>query len=321
MPIKFRCPNCQQGYTIATDKAGTKINCQKCGTKLRIPDATAEPAKPKPTAGSAPKHTTEEPAKKPTVTPKLEAALGSLFDDDDDMFQDQLGATIGPADDDKNVRLEVADDDDEGVEIGNVKLESADDDDDGATVRLAPDEDQSDDLAAVLAFEASLEQIEPQRRDKSALPDELFADDEDEEEEGGLRGERGGNDEEMDLTPMVDVTFLLLIFFMITASFTIQKTMQVPAPNPDEKGASMSPIVEDPEDDMVRVDIDQRNLISIDDDPLPDPDQLIDFLRAANKPEILITAHQDALHETVVLVLDAANEVEMQRIRLGITKD
>ena len=318
MPIKFRCPNCQQGYTIATDKAGTKINCQKCGTKMRIPDASAEPTKPKPTGGSASKPLAEQPGKKPTVTPKLEAALGSLFDDDDDMFQDQLGATIGPADDDKNVRLEVADDDDEGVEIGNVKLEPADDDND-ATVRLEPGEAPSDDMASVLALEGS----EHKKRDKSALPDEFVAEDEDEEEEedGGFGGERGGNDEEMDLTPMVDVTFLLLIFFMITASFTIQKTMQVPAPNPDEKGAAMSVMIEDPEDDMVRVDIDQRNLISIDDDPLPDPDQLIEFLRAANKPEILITAHEDALHETVVRVLDAANEVEMQRIRLGITKD
>ena len=30
-------------------------------------------------------------------------------------------------------------------------------------------------------------------------------------------------DEEMDLTPMVDVTFLLLIFFMVTASYSIDR--------------------------------------------------------------------------------------------------
>ena len=40
--------------------------------------------------------------------------------------------------------------------------------------------------------------------------------------------------EGMDLTPMVDVTFLLLIFFMITASFSIQMVLPFPAPDPDK---------------------------------------------------------------------------------------
>jgi biopolymer transport protein ExbD len=322
MPIKFRCPKCEQGYTIATEKAGNKIKCQKCGTKMRIPDAAAKKSKPAKTADDE-----KSKGKKP-VTPKLEAALDSLFDDDDDMFQeDDLAATVGPNDDVHEVRLEVADDDDEGIEVDGIKLEVADDDD-GATVRLEPEPDKAgepeDDLDAVLEFEQSISEAEPHQPDMAALPDELFneeEDEEDEEEDGLSMGSRGGDDEELDLTPMVDVTFLLLIFFMITASFTIQKTMQVPPPNPDEEGASMSPIIEDPEDDMIRVEIDQRNLITIDEDPLPDIDLLVDFLRATGKREILITAHEDALHETVVIVLDAANEVEMQRIRLGVTKN
>lgn len=33
---------------------------------------------------------------------------------------------------------------------------------------------------------------------------------------------------ELDMTPMVDVTFLLLIFFMVTASFSLQKSIRVP---------------------------------------------------------------------------------------------
>ncbi|MFM7973431.1 MAG: ExbD/TolR family protein, partial [Pirellula sp.] len=40
--------------------------------------------------------------------------------------------------------------------------------------------------------------------------------------------------DDMDMTPMVDVTFLLLIFFMITANFTMQKSIQVPAEKSDE---------------------------------------------------------------------------------------
>ena len=41
-------------------------------------------------------------------------------------------------------------------------------------------------------------------------------------------------EEEMDMTPMVDVTFLLLIFFMVTAAFSVQKVIEVPAPQEQE---------------------------------------------------------------------------------------
>src|SRR5687767_4367931 len=37
-------------------------------------------------------------------------------------------------------------------------------------------------------------------------------------------------DQEMDMTPMVDCVFQLLIFFMVTASFVMQKSLKVPPP-------------------------------------------------------------------------------------------
>ncbi len=38
-------------------------------------------------------------------------------------------------------------------------------------------------------------------------------------------------DDEIDMTPMIDCVFLLLIFFLVTASFALQKALEVPAPN------------------------------------------------------------------------------------------
>jgi len=99
--------------------------------------------------------------------------------------------------------------------------------------------DEDDDLAAVLPFEKSLEdEGEAAGPTHVPLPDELFAEDDDDDEEGF--GSRADDEEELDLTPMVDVTFLLLIFFMITASFSIQKTLSVPPPDPEKEGASTS---------------------------------------------------------------------------------
>ena len=140
---------------------------------------------------------------------------------------------------------------------------------------------------------------------------------ESEEEEFELRRART-EFEEMDLTPMVDVTFLLLIFFMITASFTMQKAISFPPPSPDEQGASVQPKqLEDFEDECVIVEIHEDNSISIDEERIPLDANLAAMLAIKGKNEMLIDAHENALHETVVKVVDAGNEVQMQRIRLG----
>lgn len=130
--------------------------------------------------------------------------------------------------------------------------------------------------------------------------------------------------DEMDLTPMVDCVFLLLIFFMITASFTVQKTIEVPAPDPDKKGATQSvQTLDDLERTSVVVTIDERNNIAVDDVPLGNPDAIADALRQKmiqeQKNELVVEAHASAFHETVVAVVDAAKEVQFQRIRLATT--
>ena len=56
-------------------------------------------------------------------------------------------------------------------------------------------------------------------------------------------------DNEMDMTPMVDVTFLLLIFFMVTAAFSLQKSIEVPPPDQQESAQQARTIEELEEDD------------------------------------------------------------------------
>ena len=80
----------------------------------------------------------------------------------------------------------------------------------------------------------------------------------DDEDEGFALREAETEFEEMDLTPMVDVTFLLLIFFMITASFNLQKTIQVPPPDPDEQGAAQAMTMQELERNSIIVEIDRR---------------------------------------------------------------
>jgi len=122
----------------------------------------------------------------------------------------------------------------------------------------------------------------------------------------------------LDMTPMVDVTFLLLIFFMVTASFTTQKSLETSPPEPDEEGAAQSVTMEDLEEESVIVEIDGEDNIRVDDVPISGINALVSALEgkiSENKTEMLIEADENARHGTVVAVTDAGIEAQMQRIR------
>lgn len=132
--------------------------------------------------------------------------------------------------------------------------------------------------------------------------------------------------EELDMTPMVDMTFLLLIFFMVTATFSQQKTLQVPSPDSDKKGAATSlEEVQNIQEASIRIAIDARNAIRIEDEPVSDPSQLAAMLREKMRTELkseaILEIAPAALHETVVRAVDACNEAGLQKIRLGAKRD
>jgi biopolymer transport protein ExbD len=127
--------------------------------------------------------------------------------------------------------------------------------------------------------------------------------------------------EEMDLTPMVDMTFLLLIFFMITASLQLQKALEMPAPNPDQSGAQQSLFTpEQLEQTCIRVSIDDNNHVLIEDEPAQTPEQILERLklqmRTTQRYELVVAASPSAFHETVVTVIDAAQAAGMEKIRM-----
>ena len=77
-----------------------------------------------------------------------------------------------------------------------------------------------------------------------------YPDDEDLDDEVLIRKRRP--DVEMDMTPMVDVTFLLLIFFMVTAAFSLQKSIEMPRQQTDAPSTS---VVEEEDDELESVEL------------------------------------------------------------------
>ncbi|RIK81655.1 MAG: hypothetical protein DCC67_07990 [Planctomycetota bacterium] len=132
-------------------------------------------------------------------------------------------------------------------------------------------------------------------------------------------------DDEMDLTPMVDVTFLLLIFFMITAAFAVQKAINVPPVS--DSDAAQSQTVDELEENSIVVRVDADNVYWIAAPGWSEERQAVSQAemrsqireaRAGGKgpTRLLVQAHGSARHENVVAALDAGSGSGMEEIRL-----
>jgi biopolymer transport protein ExbD len=122
---------------------------------------------------------------------------------------------------------------------------------------------------------------------------------------------------------MVDCVFLLLVFYMITASYALQKMIDMAAPAADKKGAVQSvQSTEDTAQSSIIVQIDAQNRVLIDDMPVPNPANISDVLRTKmngdQKNILVIQADPRAFHETVVAVTDAAKDLPFQHVRMAV---
>lgn len=165
---------------------------------------------------------------------------------------------------------------------------------------------------------------------RAPAPDHVAPPEPEESGDGPLVSARkGAGDDELDMTPMIDMTFLLLIFFMITASFALQKSLPIPPPQPENKGVQARPNEDDKdEQDEVTVKIDAQSVISVQDQRVGSRQDLIAQLRDARNGvggppcrRLVIEVHGEARHEAVVLVLDVGTEVGMSSMAVKSSEE
>jgi biopolymer transport protein ExbD len=135
-------------------------------------------------------------------------------------------------------------------------------------------------------------------------------------------------DDDLDMTPMVDVTFLLLIFFIMTATFSLQKSLEVPTPQPEEASTQAVPQDVDEDPEFLTVEVDETNTFFVympgggDPEEAPSIAELYVKLRQARddaeKPfsKLVVRAHEDCLHENVVAALDAGMVIGLDEVQL-----
>jgi biopolymer transport protein ExbD len=132
----------------------------------------------------------------------------------------------------------------------------------------------------------------------------------------------------VDMTAMVDIVFFLLIFFMVTSMQGIFSSIAVSSPESQRVSARGTRSIADFENDtdfaVIRIDGDDT--IWIEADEVPSEQELRTRLRelhqgtrAINK--LLVVGHPEAHQEAVVMVLDAANHIGIEELRMAVNED
>ncbi len=128
------------------------------------------------------------------------------------------------------------------------------------------------------------------------------------------RRSRGEDENAIDITPMIDIVFIMLIFFIVTASFVKESGVDVNRPDAvtAEKKERVSILVAIDENDQVWVDkrpVDIRAVRAN-----------IERLRAEN-PEggVVIQADKLSKNGTLVKVMDAAKLAGVENVSLAAT--
>ncbi len=120
----------------------------------------------------------------------------------------------------------------------------------------------------------------------------------------------------VDLTPMVDVTFQLLLFFMLTATFTLQKSIELPTPSEEQGTATIEQLLRD----SIIIEVDDNNVYWVDDQKV-DAGELVRRLtqirRRQNKTSAIVIGSENAHHAAVVTALDAAQQAGIENIMQG----
>lgn len=124
---------------------------------------------------------------------------------------------------------------------------------------------------------------------------------------------RRQSDTDVNITPLIDVVFLLLIFFMVSTTFERESEIRIALPEASEEQLQAR-------EDIILVSIDVHEQVHIGDEPLADKD--VTGISAALKQQvdvvgdvpIVIRADAAVSHQAVIKVMDAARQAGLVNI-------
>ena len=118
---------------------------------------------------------------------------------------------------------------------------------------------------------------------------------------------RQHEDLEMNLVPLIDVLLVIIIFLVVSATFSHVSELQINLPTAEANAPENKPLV-------ITVDVDASGRYMVDDVIVTDPTvanislALRKAVGSGKEPTIVINADASATHQSVVNVMEAARE-------------
>jgi biopolymer transport protein ExbD len=118
----------------------------------------------------------------------------------------------------------------------------------------------------------------------------------------------------VNITPLIDVVFLLLIFFMVTTTFTRETQLQIDLPESQSQLAA--------EDQKpIEILVDRIGTYAINDQVLIKHDieslkRALKELSGNSKTPIVITADAEAPHQSFIVALDAVAQLGFSKVSI-----
>lgn len=129
---------------------------------------------------------------------------------------------------------------------------------------------------------------------------------------------RSSESPQLDLTPLIDVVFLLLMFFMVTTTFDRQTAVRIELPEAGEQAEQPAPDVLE-----LLISDEGRYFVGANEIVVRDVGALSDALaRLTDDPKsapLVIRADARARHQDVVRAMDAAGRAGYQNLRIAST--
>ena len=120
----------------------------------------------------------------------------------------------------------------------------------------------------------------------------------------------------INITPLIDVVFLLLIFFMVTTTFTRETRLMVNLPEADAAPSEALP-------DQVEITVSRNGTYTINGRPLVNSEiaTLMQGLELATQSDrsvpILLIADAEATHQSVVTAMDGIGKLGFTRLSIA----
>ena len=119
---------------------------------------------------------------------------------------------------------------------------------------------------------------------------------------------RRSEDPDLNLTPLIDVVFLLLIFFMVSTTF--ERDTQISLLLPEANGDAMQAeqvVIEISIDAQGRYYVNQQELINTQIDTLKRSIQ--QAAADLDRPQVILSADRQTPHQAVITAMDAARQL------------